>query len=66
MQVMEKRDTLVVKDGWVHCPVCRRNHRLLKIANDTEANGLPAYCRTCRTEFVLNIERGQSVKRQSP
>ena len=60
------RDKLVVKDGWITCPVCQRNHSLLRIRSDTEAQHLPIYCRTCRTEIILNIARGQSVKRQSP
>lgn len=54
-----------VTDGWITCPVCRRNHRLLRIKPDTVAFNLPVYCRTCRHEVVLNIEKGQSVKRQS-
>lgn len=64
---MEKnRGKLVVKDGWITCPVCQRNHSLLRIRDDTEARRLPVYCRTCRTEIILDIARGQSVKRQSP
>lgn len=57
---------LSVKDGWITCPNCGRNHRLLKIDDDTRAENLHVYCRTCRTEIILDIERGQSVKRQSP
>lgn len=60
------RGKLVVKDGWITCPVCQRNHSLLRISDDTEAKCLPIYCRTCRTEIILDIARGQSVKRQSP
>ncbi len=66
MQGTAKCDKLVVKDGWVTCPDCKRNHRLIRIEPETEAKGLPVYCRTCRREIVLNIDRGQSVKRQSP
>lgn len=66
MQTKQNYGKLVVKDGWVTCPVCRRNHRLIRIDPETVAIGLPVYCRTCRREIVLNIERGQSVKRQSP
>jgi len=66
LQAGENRDKLIVKDGWVVCPVCKRNRRLLRITNDTEASGLPVYCRSCRTELILNIVRGQSVERQSP
>lgn len=66
MRSEEKCATLVTKDGWITCPVCGRNHRLLRILDSTEANNLPVYCRTCRREIILDIARGQSVKRQSP
>lgn len=65
MQQQSNCSILVVKDGWVTCPVCRRNHRLLRVRPATEARGLPVYCRTCRSEIILDIEKGQSVKRQS-
>lgn len=57
---------MVSVGGWVTCPLCRRNHRLLHITDETEAKALPVYCRTCHREIVLNIARGQSVERQSP
>lgn len=66
MQNAKNRDILPVVNGWIACPECRRNHRLLKITDDTEASNLRVYCRTCRTEIILDIARGQSVKRQSP
>lgn len=66
MQTKTKHDTLVVKDGWVTCPVCKRNRRLLRIADDTEATGLPVFCKDCKTEHILDIARGQSVERRSP
>lgn len=66
MREPKKHDIVVpVKDGWLTCPVCRRNHRLLQIRQDTEARMLPVYCRTCKHETILNIDKGQSVKRQS-
>lgn len=55
-----------VDQGWITCPACRRNHRLLRISPDTEARNLRVYCRTCKMEIILDIDRGQSVKRQSP
>lgn len=66
MQNVDRHDKLPVTNGWITCPNCRRNHRLLRIDDETEAQCLPVYCRTCRTEIILNIERGQSVKRQNP
>ena len=66
MQAALKHGKLVVKNGWITCPICQRNHSLLRIRDDTEARHLPVYCRTCRTELILDIARGQSVERQSP
>jgi uncharacterized Zn finger protein (UPF0148 family) len=66
LHVMTESGKLVTKDGWITCPVCHRNHRLLRIDDDTEAKGLPVYCRDCKTEIILNIERGRSVERRSP
>lgn len=66
MQDNLKCAKLIVKDGWLSCPVCHRNRRLLRIAPDTEARGLPVYCTDCKTELILDIARGQSVERRSP
>lgn len=57
---------LVVKDGWVTCPVCKRNHRLIRVEPETEARNLPIFCRDCKSTVILNIDRGQSVERRSP
>lgn len=59
-------DKINVKDGWITCPECRRNHRLIRITDETEARNLPVFCRDCKKTIVLNIERGQSVERRSP
>lgn len=66
MQPQAKCDKLVVKNGWIACPICNRNRHLHRILPDTEAKKLPAYCRVCKKELILNIARDQSVERQSP
>lgn len=53
-----------VQDGWVACPVCKRNKRLLRVTPSTRATCLPVYCRDCKSEIILDIE-GQSVERRS-
>mgnify|MGYP001039237730 CR=1 FL=1 len=58
-------DKISVKDGWITCPQCRRNHRLLRITDETEAKNLEVFCRDCKKTIILNIERGQSVERRS-
>ena len=53
-----------VTDGWVSCPICRRNKRLLRVTPATRAQHLTVYCRDCKSEIILDIE-GQSVERRS-
>ena len=53
-----------VSDGWVACPICKRNKKLLRVTPETTAKHLPVWCRDCKSEIILDIE-GQSVKRRS-
>ena len=50
---------LTVEDGWLHCPICRRNNRMLRIRPDTSASGLQLHCRICKVEIIVNIEKGK-------
>lgn len=59
-----KADKLDVKNGWISCPGCGRH--LLRIEPATMARQLPVYCRGCRQEVILNIDRGLSARRLSP
>lgn len=57
---------LEIRNGWLTCPICRQNKRLLRIYPDTEARNLEVYCRYCKTRMILNIPpKGQSLKDQS-
>ena len=66
MQTESKCGTIEVKNGWLTCPVCHRNKKLLRIDCNTEAKGLPVFCRDCRHESILDISRGQRVEHRSP
>ena len=50
---------LTVKDGYLVCPICRRNKRVMRINPDTVATRVVAYCRDCKTESIVDIDRGQ-------
>lgn len=55
---------LTVKEGYLVCPVCRHK-RLMKILPDTTATGVVAYCRYCKTENIVDIDRGQCFESRS-
>lgn len=47
------------------CPRCRRNKHLLKLSTETEASRLIVYCRDCKTEFKIDIRKGQCFESRS-
>lgn len=53
---------LTVKDGFLQCPTCRGNKKLLKVEPDTVAENLIVFCRFCKTEHRIDIRRGQCFK----
>lgn len=66
MQDREKRGMmLTVKAGWVTCPTCRRNRRMIQIRSDTAAQNLVVFCRDCKTEHIVDIVEGQCFESRS-
>lgn len=66
MQTETKRGKiLAVRDGYLICPICRRNRRLMKIRPDTSAQNLVVFCRECKNEFIVDISKGQSLEGRS-
>lgn len=49
---------LAVKNGWLLCPKCGRQ-RVLRIYPETRGEMIQVYCRMCRRETIVNIEKGQ-------
>lgn len=64
LQKKTETSKLVVKDGWLICPVCRRR-KILRVREDTYARRLTVYCRACHAETIVNIEQGQCSRSQS-
>lgn len=56
---------LTVKGGYLVCPTCKVNKRLMKINPDTVARRAVAYCRSCKTEHIVDIEQGQCFESRS-
>lgn len=50
---------LTVTDGYLVCPVCRRNKRVMQIRPDTSGERVVAYCRQCKSELIIDIHEGQ-------
>lgn len=55
---------LSMKDGWLKCPNCRKNRRMMKVRPDAEGKRLTAYCRVCRQEIIIDIHKGACFKSQ--
>ena len=55
MQSNMRCGKLVIRDGWVICPVCRKG-KLLKLRPDTTAQNLPCKCKRCGQESLVNID----------
>lgn len=60
LQVTEEHGKLLtVKDGYLICPTCQQNRRLQRINPETTAHNLQVYCRSCKTEHIIDIQKGQ-------
>ena len=65
MTANAKADKLTVTDGWLQCPVCRRNRRLMRVLPETEGQRILVYCRDCKTEIKIDIHAGQCFESRS-
>lgn len=66
MNTAPKRGTLyMVRDGFLICPICGRNHKLLRIDPETRAKHLAVWCRDCKSEIILDIDQGQCFESRS-
>lgn len=55
MQSNAEHGKLVIKDGWVMCPVCDKG-KLLLVLPSTSVRNLPRKCKRCGQETLVNIE----------
>lgn len=53
---------LTVRNGYLVCPSCLKNKQVIKIEPDTVAQNLVVYCRTCKTEHIVDIDKGRCFK----
>ena len=53
-----KYASLKPRNGWIPCPICKQNRRLLYVVLETEVKNLPVYCSECGNQIFLNISAG--------
>ncbi len=64
MQSNMRCGKLVIRDGWVICPVCRKG-KLLKLRPDTTAQNLPCKCKRCGQESLVNIDAPEPASQET-
>lgn len=63
MQTQPFRGKMIAQDeGYLICPACRRNRKLLPVSPETEASHLEVYCRVCKRRIKLDIVKGQGFQ----
>ena len=56
---------LPVENGWLICPRCRRNRRVMKITPKTFGLNVAAFCKDCKWEGLIDIQEGQCFESRS-
>ena len=55
MKAYSERGKLVIKNGWVICPMCGKG-KILPVNPDSTCYHLPRKCKRCGQETIVNIE----------
>lgn len=56
---------LTVRDGYLVCPRCRQNRKVMRILPTTTAQNLQIYCKSCKAEMLIDIVKGQCYESRS-
>lgn len=66
MQIQQTHGKLLtVRDGWLVCPVCRRNRRLKRVYPDETGERVSVWCKDCKSDLRIDIYRGQCFESRS-
>lgn len=55
---------LIIKNGWVMCPVCGKG-KILKVNRTTIVRNLPSFCRRCGQETIVNIDAPEPESKET-
>ena len=55
MQNEKECGKMSTKDGYLLCPICRRQ-KVLRLLPDTYGQKIPVWCKTCKQESIVNID----------
>lgn len=55
MQGVGVPERITVIGGWLICPACKKR-KVLRLSEKNRAAKLPVYCKTCKTETIVNID----------
>ncbi|MBV7390532.1 MULTISPECIES: cysteine-rich KTR domain-containing protein [Enterococcus] len=56
---------MLVKDNWLHCPICKAKTRN-KIYANTIVKNFPLFCPRCKGESVVNVKEYQVTVIKEP
>ena len=58
MRTANESAKMIVKDGYIVCPVCRQKTNQA-VRPETKATSLQLWCRHCKAVHLVNIDSGQ-------
>lgn len=61
----ERDIMLTVRGGYLVCPRCLVNRKVVKVDPDTTARNLAVFCRTCKLQLKIDIVEGQCFESRS-
>lgn len=62
---MEHGKELSIVGGYLICPRCFRNRKLLRVRSDTVGKNIEVYCRDCKSKILIDIIEGRSFESRS-
>lgn len=65
LTIPQNSGILEIENGFLICPRCRRNRKVLRITPQTSGKRIIVYCAVCKSEFAIDIDHGKAKFSQS-